>query len=205
MAKFPQAIWDPIIQWPTGPMIDKINLKVVWHMTQGSSYPRSTYVAGGGVPHFTILTTGVIYQHYSSTDYSRALLNLPGGVTTNHDGAIQVEVVGFAGTPITVAQASAVRALSRWLGNQGVPGRWMNGAPTKRKHDRHGQVKLSNVAWDNGSGHCGHSDVPENNHWDPAMTLRFRRAVEAPWQTKRIRARIQRLRARIKALRERLP
>ena len=205
--RYPQAHWDPIAPWATtGGMTDLKNLKVVWHTTQGWTYPRSTYAATGGIPHFTIDRDGKVYQHYLLNQFSRALLNLPGGVQTNLDGAIQIEIVGFAGKETTRAQRKSIRRLSAWLTAQGVPGRWMNGAPTKRKHDREGQVKLSMTQWDDGSGHCGHSDVPENNHWDPAFVWATVRAVQGGWKQRdaKIKARIDKLRDRVRKIRARI-
>jgi hypothetical protein len=208
-ALYPGAIWDPINPWATtGYNQDIDNPKVVWHTTQGSSYPRSTYVQGGGVPHYTIDRDGNVFQHYHNTHYSRALLNLSGGVETNKDGAIQIEIVGFAGKPVTRAQRAAIRELSEFFTKSGIPGRWMNDAPTIEKYRQVGLDKMSPLGWDHGSGHCGHSDVPENDHWDPALTRLTRRAIEAPWKAadrkREIRERIKELRDRIKVLRTKL-
>jgi len=201
----PNARWDPIAPWATtGPMRDLVHLKVVWHTTQGSSYPRTTYERTGGVPHYTIDRDGTIYQHYRNSHYSRALLNLPGGVETNLDGAIQVEIVGYAGEKVTKAQRASITRLSAFFTAEGIPGVWLNGAPTKTKHRLVGVEKMSLVRWDFGSGHCGHIDVPENNHWDPAFVRSTRLAVEEPWRRRRIRERIKVLRARIAKLREKL-
>ena len=53
--KYYRAIQDPIEGWKTtGQYSDTENIKVVWHKTVGGNYPRSTYVRGGGIPHFTI-------------------------------------------------------------------------------------------------------------------------------------------------------
>ena len=196
--RYYRAVQDPIEGWEaTGNYTDTRNIKVVWHKTVGTNYPRSTYVAGGGIPHFTITRDGTVYQHYSLNQFSRALRNLWGGVQTNLDGAIQIEMVGHPGAGSTRAQRKSMKQLSRWFNKKGVAGRWINGAPTFVKYKRVGQKKLSNAGWDNGSGHCGHIDIPENDHWDPAFldseVAAIERGWESPWSI------IKRLRARIRA------
>ena len=192
-----RAVQDPIEGWTnTGNYTDTLNLKVVWHKTVGGHYPRATYVTGGGIPHFTIDQDGTVYQHYSLNQFSRALRNLWGGVQTNLDGAIQIELVGYPGKGSPKAQRKAMKQLSRWLFKKGVPGQWLNGAPTYAKYMQVRQQKLTNSAWSNGSGHCGHIDVPENDHWDPAFrggeVAAIEKGWESPWSiVKRLRERIR--------------
>lgn len=207
----PFARWRPVPGWETTPgYSDSINIKPVWHSTQGGSDPFEWYKISGGIPHFTIQTDGTIDQHYSTHRSSRALKNLFGGVETNLDGAIQIEIVGFAGTGFTRSQRNTMRKFSEWLTFHGVAGRWIIGAPpTKVAYDSQGQgaQKLSNSAWDQGQGHCGHINVPENDHVDPQFLPADYLAVESGWldannrrQRERITVRINKLRSRIREL-----
>ena len=180
-SRCPFADWEPFPSWPTGRYTDTVNYKVVWHTTQGYDtglYP--TYRSGGGIPKFTIFSTGRIAQHYDMNRFDRALRNQSGGVQTNLDGAISIEIVGFAGTEHTPDQLEAIERLSAWLTEIGIPGVWLNGRPTAARR-RNGTSRLSQSAWDNGSGHCGHIDVPENDHTDPGFVTKTWRAVEAGW------------------------
>ena len=152
--RFPEGIWDPIEGYEkTGAFsADGVNdTKFVLHRTQGDSYPLSTYRKGGGVPHWTIL-------HINQ--FSRALLNLRGGVQTNLDEALQVEIVGFTGNDMRPEQAATLGRLILWaLENTGLQNVWLGGDPSIKN-------KLTFSEWDNGSGFIPHWFVPENNHHD---------------------------------------
>ncbi len=161
---FGDAIRDPIEPWAfTGPFASDNttnDTKLVVHRTQGNSYPRTTYVSGGGVPHWTISHSGKTYQHYPINQYSRALLNLAGGVQTNLDQALQVELVGFTGKDMDPAQLAAFVRLKDWVVEQtGMPDIWLGGDPSDGP-------KLTRTEWDNGTGIIPHLKVPENNHTD---------------------------------------
>jgi len=172
----PFAIWTHYNQWPTGDYTDDVNLKAVWHKTQGyDNVITAVYPKTGGIPKLTILSTGVLHQHYSMNNHDRGLRNLPGGVQTNLDGAISIEIVGFTGKDVTTAQRFMITRLTTWLSGLGIPGVWLNGAPIAGRRP----TRLTPTAWDNGNGHCGHIDVPENNHTDPGFTPSTLAAVEA--------------------------
>jgi len=166
MAKCPFAIWDPITPWYTRVGTLRSHTKIIEHKTQGSNYPRSTYVAGGGVPHFTV-TRDRIYQHFDTRVWSRALRNLAGGVQTNLAGAIQYEAVGFSGQT-DLAVARNCRRLADWIERtHKIPHVWPGGRPPTHP----GQLDhVSTHTWNTAKGHYAHSQVPENNHWDPAWT-----------------------------------
>ena len=161
---FPAAIKDPIVPWTTtGAFANDANTndtKFVVHRTQGDSYPRSTYARGGGVPHWTILHSGVVYQHYPINQFSRALLNMRGGVQTNLDQALQVELVGFTGRDMSPQQLKSFVMLKDWIvANTSMPDVWLGGDPSQGP-------KLSRRQWDDGTGIVPHLKVPENNHTD---------------------------------------
>jgi peptidoglycan hydrolase-like protein with peptidoglycan-binding domain len=161
--RFPDATWDPISPYTkTGAFkVDKQDdTKFVIHRTQGDSYPRSTYKRGGGIPHWTILHDGKCYQHYEINQFSRALLNLRGGVQTNLDSALQVELVGFTGDDMNPAQLATLGKLILWcFANTSLKNVWLGGDPSQPN-------KLTNSQWDTGSGMTPHWFVPENNHHD---------------------------------------
>jgi hypothetical protein len=100
------------------------------------------------------------------------LKNRPGGVETNRDSAVQIEIVGFAGAPKDVPTLRAVARLCRWIeAEHGIPQKWPNGRPraSTNGHDPGGHNRNA-IAWDTEAGHYGHSQVPENDHWDPGYT-----------------------------------
>jgi hypothetical protein len=171
MAICPFATFDPISgglgAFAGGP------IKIVHHTTEGSTYAgaRSAFAAHKSDPHFTVAGDQV-FQHIDTTQTARALRNAPGGVETNRDSAIQIEVVGFAGRPKDVVTLKSVARLCRWIeGEHGVGQRWPNGPPrfSANGNDPGGHNRNA-AAWDAEGGHYGHSQVPENTHWDPGYT-----------------------------------
>lgn len=178
---YPEALWRPVPGWTTtGPLSDTQHWKIVYHKTQGDGDPFSTYQRTGGIPDLTLHKDGQFDQHYTFNRYSRALRNLWGGVQTNLDGVIQIEIVGWVDLPMTAPQVAALVAFVQWATRLGVAPGWLNGPPiTGRSVPR-----LSFDAWDNGSGHCGHIDVPENNHTDPRFTQFDVDAIESAFKIK---------------------
>lgn len=171
MAKCPFATWDEI----TGPSGDYIGgpFKIVHHTTEGNGYPgaRAAYAANRSDPHFTVQGTKV-YQHVDTAKAARAMRNRPGGVETNRDSAIQIEVVGFAGRAKSAATLQTVARLCRWIEKEhGVPQVWPNGF-VRWSHSGAdpGSHNRDAMKWDRKGGHYGHSQIPENSHWDPGYT-----------------------------------
>src|SRR5262245_5953026 len=147
--------------------------KIVHHTTEGSSARGAfdAFRAHHSDPHFTV-DENKIYQHIDTGVAARALRNAPGGVETNKDSAVQIEVVGFAHRPKSKATLRNVARLCRWIEQtHGVSAVWPNGPPKPAKNgqDPGGHNRDPRV-WDSRSGHYGHSHVPENTHWDPAYT-----------------------------------
>jgi hypothetical protein len=172
MARCPFATWRPI-SGPVGPYTTG-PFKIVHHTTEGSSATGafSAYASHKSDPHFTVDST-TIYQHIDTALSARALRNAPGGVQTNRDSAIQIEVVGFAAQPKNQQTLQNVARLCRWLeAIHGIPQIWPNGLPkvaTPAGGDPGGHNRNS-ANWDTKGGHYGHSHVPENTHWDPGYT-----------------------------------
>ena len=91
MATCPFATFDAITgsvgAYAGGPF------KIVHHTTEGSTYAgaRAAYKANRSDPHFTV-SGDDIFQHIDTAEAARSLKNPPGGVETNRDSAIQIEV-----------------------------------------------------------------------------------------------------------------
>ncbi len=171
MAKCPFAEWRPITgssgSYNGGPF------KIVHHTTEGSTAQGAfaAFKTGRSDPHFTV-DSQTIYQHIDTSGAARALRNPPGGVETNRDSAIQIEVVGFAGRPKSRATLLNLAKLCRWIEKtHNIPRDWPNGPPKPHRNGQDPGGHNRNAAnWDSKAGHYGHSHVPENTHWDPAYT-----------------------------------
>jgi hypothetical protein len=148
--------------------------KVVHHTTEGATLAGALTALGSAhaESHFVIDDTKIV-QLIDTDEASKSLRNSPGGVETNKDGALQMEIVGFAGKAKNPKTLANVAALCRWLEAQyNVPRVWPNGYPkthTATGQDPGGHNRNPSV-WDMKSGHYGHSNVPENTHWDPGYT-----------------------------------
>src|SRR5690242_6455694 len=94
----PFATWR-LISGPSGAYTGG-PFKLVHHTTEGASAAgaMTAFKNNRSDPHFTVDGT-TIYQHIDTGVAARALRNEPGGVQTNRDSAVQIEVVGFAGKP----------------------------------------------------------------------------------------------------------
>lgn len=144
--------------------------KGVLHTTEGASAAGAiaAFRSSGSWPHFLVDTVGHVWQFIDSGLAARALQNLPGGVETNRDHAVQIEIVGFASQPAnhSPAQMSALKDLMRWIeATEGVK----PVGPGRPFADHYGQsgIRFDGPTWDNFNGWCGHCHVPENDHWDP--------------------------------------
>lgn len=144
--------------------------KGVLHTTEGTSASGAigAFKSNNSWPHFLVDYSGKVWQFVDTDKAARALRNLTGGVETNRDMAIQIEVVGFAGQPTNhpAVQMAALKELMRWIeADSGVkpigPGRAFASAYGQNN------LRFTNSQWDNFNGWCGHCHVPENTHWDP--------------------------------------
>lgn len=171
MAKCPFAKSHPI----TGPSGRHLGgpYKIVHHTTEGSSATGAfgAYKANRSDPHFTVDGT-TIYQHIDTDVAARALRHPRGTPETNRDSAVQIEVVGFAGAPKRTATLKNVARLCRWLEKtHGIPQVWPAGPPNPAVGGRDpGGHRRDRDLWGNQGGHFGHSQVPDNNHWDPGYS-----------------------------------
>ena len=129
MARCPFAVWKPISgssgRHLGGPF------KIVHHTTEGHSADgaMAAYAAKRADPHFTV-DAKTIYQHVDTGESARALVNRSGGVQTNRDAAIQIELVGFAHRPKDPVALTQVARLCRWIeSTHDVPRQWPSGPP----------------------------------------------------------------------------
>lgn len=171
MAKCPFAVQKPISgasgAYTGGPF------KIVHHTTEGTSAQGAfdAFAAHRSDPHFTVDRASV-FQHIDTDVGARALRNAPDGVQTNRDSAVQIEIIGFAGADKDLQTLRNVARLCRWIeGTHAIPRIWPSGFPRPpRNGGDPGGHNHDAASWDSKSGHFGHSQVPENTHWDPAYT-----------------------------------
>lgn len=172
MARCPFAVWMPI----TGPSGQHLGgpFKIVHHTTEGSTAQGAfgAFRKNRSDPHFTVDAT-TIFQHVDTALGARALRNDAGGVQTNRDGAIQIELVAFAHLPKDPRALANVARLCRWLeATHQIPRDWPSGFPKPAKNGKDpGGHNRDATTWDTKSGHYGHCHVPENTHWDPGYTI----------------------------------
>jgi hypothetical protein len=171
MAKCPFAKWTPL-NGAVGTFVGG-PYRIVHHTTEGSTAAGAlaAFKKNKSDPHFTVDGT-TIYQHIDTAQAARALRNLGGGVQTNRYSAIQIEVVGTATRPKQRATLENVARLCRWLEKtHAIPSVWPSGPTKTAINGRDPGGHNRNAAnWQTKGGHYGHSQVPENIHWDPAYT-----------------------------------
>ena len=172
MARNPDAIWTPLTgreaEITGGPR------KIVHHTTEGSTAKGAMeyFRQKKSDPHFTVDHLHV-WQHLDTDYHGYSLRNKPAGnPETNKDGAIQIEIVGFAHLPKGLPTLENVARLCRWLeATHGIPKDWPNGHPKPARNGKDpGGHNRNAETWDNVGGHYGHCHVPKNDHWDPAYT-----------------------------------
>lgn len=171
MAKCPFATWMPISgavgTYVGGPF------RIVHHTTEGGSASGAfqAFRNNRSDPHFTV-DDHAVYQHIDTGLAARALRNLGGGVQTNRLSAIQIEVVGTATRPKPRGTLENVARLCRWLERtHSIPRAWPSGIPKAARNGRDpGGHNRNPTIWATKGGHYGHSQVPENIHWDPGYT-----------------------------------
>jgi hypothetical protein len=166
---------------------------VVLHTTEGRNLPD--YGGGGSAPNLTAVPDFAVkkltwFQHFDIDISSRALRNLAGGVATNTNNVVQVELVGTCDPAIRSKWVKAglvqdkdfvfwpqapgwarrdVAGFLAWAHVQhGVPLvgplKWP-AYPTSYANG--GGQRMSGAQWNAFKGVCGHMHVPENDHGDP--------------------------------------
>jgi len=149
--------------------------KFLIHTTEGTSIAGAiaAYRTNNSWPHLTVDArigrTPEICGHLDLDVAARSLRNMAGGVQTNTDGVIQIEVVGQAGNPSVIDWA--------WIGREvvgpicrtmGIPVhstvRWV---PYPQSYGLGAPQRLSAAEWTSFQGVLGHQHAPENDHGDP--------------------------------------
>lgn len=148
----------------------------VLHTTESTRFvPASTnYFGHSSYPHFTVAVVGGVFkcwQHISIRKAAKALKNLSGGVQTNRDGVIQIEVVGSATRPFTndPVMVDGLAALMRWIESETdiPPSSSVRWTAYPASYGQRASQRLSASAWRSYAGWLGHQHVPENTHGDP--------------------------------------
>lgn len=154
--------------------------KIVLHTTEGSNWPG--YNGGRNAPHFTVNPkTGHIRQHIDTVVSAKALVNKSGGVQTNNDGAIQIEIIGscdksyakkynLAFVPdFDDSELAVIAKVVKWAADRyDIPltDRDLKWSDSNAAYLTAPQ-RMSASEWRKFTGVCGHQHVPENTHWDP--------------------------------------
>jgi hypothetical protein len=114
--------------------------------------------------------TGELVQILPADVAGRGLVNLSGGVQTNRQGRVnlQVEVIGRASRPwtqdVTAAGRKGVAKLVDFADQWGVPRTHPNG--DQGPFDKYAPTNRSVTGWNGPGGYFCHAQVPENDHWD---------------------------------------
>ncbi len=178
VSRYPRASWkgDGVSAGPYlgGPW------KVVLHTTETAGMPG--YVGGKNAPHLTYDTRDRTFtQHTSLLTSARSLKNDPGGVTTNHDQAIQLEIICYSDESVA-AQAwyrlgvsdlspdhlEDIHQFLLWCHVEfGVEMKWRGKQAYSYAEANAPGFRFTQQEWDDWDGICAHHDVPEGNkHWD---------------------------------------
>lgn len=149
--------------------------KFLIHTTEGTSIAGaiSAYRANNSWPHATIdCRIGRTYRICGHLDLdvpARSLRNQAGGVQTNRDGVLQVEVVGSASRPSEIDWAwFGKNVLGPWCRLKGVPlTSTVPWVPYPASYGEKAAQRLTAPGWTAYRGVLGHQHCPENSHGDP--------------------------------------
>lgn len=164
--------------------------KVTLHTTEGPSWPG--YDGGLIAPNLTaspdFRKKRLLWrQHFPINMSSRALQNRPGGVQTNLDQNVQVELVGTCergGPGVYWPEApdwcyQGLAEFLKWMNTEwqllmNFAPVWLNYGPDPRRpgvtpaaYGLNNGVRLRGRAYDDFRGILGHQHTPENEHGDP--------------------------------------
>lgn len=158
----------------SGPFADA-PFRLVLHTTEGGSVDGAigAFRTNNSWPHFTVdVVKRRKVQHLRLDRGGRALMNLPGGVETNRERAVQIELVGYAAHTQDWTDADL-----EWLAlDVFEPIMAATGIGTdhpvfvgadQSPASAHAKQRMSFEQWQTFAGICGHQHVPENDHWDP--------------------------------------
>ncbi len=149
--------------------------RIVLHTTEGSSIDAAirSYQGRYTCPHLTVdPVSGRKAQHLPLDVAAYALMNQPGGVETNREDAIQVEIVGFAAESpdwadeVLTFLAGVILDILTQVPVPLVAPEFV-GPEAGTIASASAPQRMTFDQWDNFAGICGHQHVPENDHWDP--------------------------------------
>lgn len=196
--------WESVPGNSAGSMNGDGSRKLLLHSTEGSTIEGAigAYRKNNSWPTLTVdCKRRRVVRHLADTVAARSLRNRAGGVETNREGTIliQIELVGFAGDPASIGSREDLV----WLGAEVVGPlcrrnaipiasslRW---APYPQSYGEQAAQRLSGAAWDAYSGVCAHQHAPENDHGDCgaidiATILSAARGDDMPLSTEDIEA-----------------
>ena len=148
--------------------------RATWHTFEAPyslaalSGARSLINAGNEVHLVFNPISGQVVNLLPANRAGRGLVNQAGGVQTNRNGVVnvQVEVIGYARAPwtedLTAAGLVGLKSILSWMDSLGIP-RYSPAGPSPATSA--GPFPRSLAAWAK-SGHFSHAEVPENYHWD---------------------------------------
>lgn len=162
--------------------------KCVLHSTETTGWPG--YDEGKKAPHITgmadVFNKRMMWrQHIPLNVAARAMRNESGGVQTNRDSAVQVELIGTT-DPSYVYRSRTIywpeapdwaldqvgEMIARLADNNGfqlvVPQRWV---PYPKSYGKNATQRMSFTEWDKFNGVCAHQHVPENSHGDVYLDI----------------------------------
>jgi hypothetical protein len=175
------VVWLPDVQrnpgQDAGSFVGPVTIGLI-HTVEGSSFtPGDDYYGNPYWPHFTfkpgdLSYAKAVWQHLPLDRAARALQNRSGGVETNREGVIQIEVVGFARDPSwSRGETPTVRNFRRLMrgieANTRVPHRSVVRFGGNEQYGLENGYELTAAEWVAYEGWCGHQHAPENAHWDP--------------------------------------
>jgi hypothetical protein len=155
--------------------------KIVLHTTETRGIPGYNY--GKSAPHVTYYPRYRRFeQHTEFTHAARALRNESGGVQTNRDSVIQLEIVCYSQKSVADRYASTgaiwvadltdehlddIRDFMLWVSNEyGVQWKWPERQAFNYAQANARGFRMAPSVWDNYNGIAAHQHVPENTHWD---------------------------------------
>jgi hypothetical protein len=152
---------------------------VVLHTTEGVSWPD--YSGGSIAPTLTYNPgTREWRQHFPVDMSARALKNAGGGVDTNTQGAVQIELVGtcdpshkgksgwYFWPEAHDQHLQDVADFLKWFKEYyPIDYKAANFVAYPGSYGLKAKQRFSNSQWLNFCGVCGHQHVPENEHGDP--------------------------------------
>lgn len=148
--------------------------KFLIHTTEGGTVDGAiaAYRKNNSWPHLTVQAfwgrTPDICGHLDLNVSARSLRNMAGGVQTNTDGVVQLEVVGAATRPGDIDWGTIARlVIGPICRTMGIPVQsavtWLAYPASYGKS----KVRLSGPEWTSYRGLLGHQHAPENDHGDP--------------------------------------